>query len=983
MTLNLQQTGQGICSAADDAVNSTWVAMFDMNKQEATQKQDELNQGDQLCRPNKNSSRYMSGSSIIEPSSPTEAAVRVVMNQLCYDAAALAEERQQEHSSAYITSSFGSPVRPLGPSQNGGSSLGDPEPMGPDSPDDSQTGFEPSSQITATVEEDEDGEELEEGELDTDDDDEPAPVPVVKVDETKESKSKIEKDKKSSRGSSKDKSSSSKSKDNKGDPGRRSSSTSISSKPKESSSRDRSSSSRKKRSRDGESDSEGSNRASKRTRDRSPRRRNSGSASEASGSEEEVSPEQFMKSMMEQITKMMVKNASSGRSKSPETKALQAMMEKMMSGKLSMSEFKEMARKNGLRSTSRERETRERARARAERERLRERRNRGSDRPERRRGDRDRDSRFNREKDAVDRRVEREVSRKPCKFYLEGKCHKGNDCPFSHDVQVQRKKEICKFYLHGGCGKGDNCLFMHNAFPCKFFHTGVECYSGDSCRFSHEPLTDESRIMLRGYLDSGELPDDHARDKDRSSLGEPAKEGEKTADGVTSAPILKTPPKKAAVLGEPTAGMRTSYYTWIWQQEMKDLEMAYTGTKRNLFCIDKEFAMTDRPPTPPPEEFEDPDEREMMAFAPSAPTVASFYIDTLGDTDDRLPPPGAVPPSQPGAVHPVDNQLIEASFHDEDLRLPPTSRLPPPMSLGGGDVDDSAIMSSMGSNQDSPWNTGPFAMANSDPVIKSEYGDDQFSVPAALDPRLSTKTEGQKRPWSSESEEEPADGSAQAAMKRLDQPAVASPSSIPPPLTAQTPTDSQVNGKPKFDIAKMLNVIKQLSNSTAGATAATSATGTTAAAATATPSSKADFWQNMFSGTNYSGPSPSDSNQATLSGQSLLTGPSDPRDPRLRRSQPQSSSSLNTSSGNSATASIQETISNIAKDQMQLEQSVAMSAASGDQMSSFDSESTMASSDWKLHVVTIPLIDYSPYLTYCTGDSKLKNDPRLQKLLGL
>lgn len=49
---------------------------------------------------------------------------------------------------------------------------------------------------------------------------------------------------------------------------------------------------------------------------------------------------------------------------------------------------------------------------------------------------------------------------------------------------------------------------MHEEFPCKFFHTNTECYSGENCRFSHAPLTEETREILRSYLDSGTLPDD-------------------------------------------------------------------------------------------------------------------------------------------------------------------------------------------------------------------------------------------------------------------------------------------------------------------------------------------------------------------------------------------------------------------------------------------------------------------------------------------
>ncbi len=84
-----------------------------------------------------------------------------------------------------------------------------------------------------------------------------------------------------------------------------------------------------------------------------------------------------------------------------------------------------------------------------------------------------------------------------CKFFLEGRCQKGSECPFSHNTVPNKKMEPCKFYLNGFCAKNENCLYMHAEFPCKFFHRKSNnpnvksgCIHGDQCRFSHEPITD-------------------------------------------------------------------------------------------------------------------------------------------------------------------------------------------------------------------------------------------------------------------------------------------------------------------------------------------------------------------------------------------------------------------------------------------------------------------------------------------------------------
>uniref|UniRef100_A0A8C7EGJ8 Zinc finger CCCH-type containing 6 n=1 Tax=Nothoprocta perdicaria TaxID=30464 RepID=A0A8C7EGJ8_NOTPE len=81
-----------------------------------------------------------------------------------------------------------------------------------------------------------------------------------------------------------------------------------------------------------------------------------------------------------------------------------------------------------------------------------------------------------------------------CKYFLEGRCIKGEQCKFDHDAEIEKKKEICKFYIQGYCTKGENyCL---HEFPCKFYHTGAKCYQGDKCKFSHAPLTAETKELL-------------------------------------------------------------------------------------------------------------------------------------------------------------------------------------------------------------------------------------------------------------------------------------------------------------------------------------------------------------------------------------------------------------------------------------------------------------------------------------------------------
>lgn len=89
-----------------------------------------------------------------------------------------------------------------------------------------------------------------------------------------------------------------------------------------------------------------------------------------------------------------------------------------------------------------------------------------------------------------------------CKYFLERKCIKGDQCKFDHDAEIEKKKEMCKYYVQGYCTKGENCLYLHNEYPCKFYHTGTKCYQGDYCKFSHAPLTEETQELLARVLDT-------------------------------------------------------------------------------------------------------------------------------------------------------------------------------------------------------------------------------------------------------------------------------------------------------------------------------------------------------------------------------------------------------------------------------------------------------------------------------------------------
>lgn len=107
------------------------------------------------------------------------------------------------------------------------------------------------------------------------------------------------------------------------------------------------------------------------------------------------------------------------------------------------------------------------------------------------------------------------VGKVPCHFFLEGRCSKGDKCPFAH--VPQRKMELCKYYGGGYCAKGDKCFYMHSDFPCKFYHRMNKCMHGDKCRFSHEPITNP---QLKEVFDKY-LAQDNTANADQVASGAP------------------------------------------------------------------------------------------------------------------------------------------------------------------------------------------------------------------------------------------------------------------------------------------------------------------------------------------------------------------------------------------------------------------------------------------------------------------------------
>ncbi|KAG8376662.1 hypothetical protein BUALT_Bualt09G0087100 [Buddleja alternifolia] len=75
-----------------------------------------------------------------------------------------------------------------------------------------------------------------------------------------------------------------------------------------------------------------------------------------------------------------------------------------------------------------------------------------------------------------------------CRHYLQGRCHEGEKCKYSHDTVPLTKSKPCGHFARHACMKGDDCPFDHqlSKYPCTNYTSSGFCSRGSDCLFSHE-----------------------------------------------------------------------------------------------------------------------------------------------------------------------------------------------------------------------------------------------------------------------------------------------------------------------------------------------------------------------------------------------------------------------------------------------------------------------------------------------------------------
>jgi hypothetical protein len=91
-----------------------------------------------------------------------------------------------------------------------------------------------------------------------------------------------------------------------------------------------------------------------------------------------------------------------------------------------------------------------------------------------------------------------------CKFFLDGLCTRGDDCPYRH-VKVNEEASVCPDFLKGFCPAATECKKRHiNA--CPQFETRGACGRGSACPLPHiaKKVVDAAEKAADGELAEGE-----------------------------------------------------------------------------------------------------------------------------------------------------------------------------------------------------------------------------------------------------------------------------------------------------------------------------------------------------------------------------------------------------------------------------------------------------------------------------------------------
>ncbi|KAK9817870.1 hypothetical protein WJX72_003429 [[Myrmecia] bisecta] len=96
-----------------------------------------------------------------------------------------------------------------------------------------------------------------------------------------------------------------------------------------------------------------------------------------------------------------------------------------------------------------------------------------------------------------------ERPKQPCRFFKQGRCSKGADCPFPHVGEPVTRFICCRYFKQGSCMKGALCEYSHDlsSEPCKNMVLHGTCAFGDRCSYSHAPLEDgDDAAALKEYF---------------------------------------------------------------------------------------------------------------------------------------------------------------------------------------------------------------------------------------------------------------------------------------------------------------------------------------------------------------------------------------------------------------------------------------------------------------------------------------------------